>query len=428
MNLLIESVNILDPGSSFNGKTADVLVRNGKIAEIGYGLSFEDKKITVINGSGQYLVPGFFDLNANFGDPGFETKEDIETGSAAAAAGGFTGLALMPNTNPPVYSKAEVAYIINRSAGNLVDIHPLGSISYRNEGKELAEMFDMQQTGAVGFTDGNRPVSDAGLMNRALLYTRSFNGLIFSFAEDPDIAGKAKMNEGIMSTYLGMKGNPSLAEELMISRDLYLAEYNEARIHFSTVSTAKGVDLIRKAKKAGIKVTCDVAAYALVLTDDDLAGFDSNYKVKPPLRTKADRKALIQGVKDGTVDAIVSQHTPHEVEFKNVEFEIASYGMTGLQTVLPLVLQAGLSLELIIEKLSVNPRKILGIDQPVVEPGNRANFTMISPGEKWALNDTTNRSRSVNSPFWGKTLTGKVMLTCNNGKWTGYQGDYGQTG
>lgn len=419
-NLLIQSVTILDPQSKLNGKVADILVVDGKISEIGKGIKSSAKDLLSINGKGQYLSAGFFDLNVNFGDPGLETKEDLSTGTAAAAAGGFTGLALMPNTQPPIHSKAQVAYLVNRSKNNLVDIHPLGCISHNCEGKELAEMFDMQQTGAIGFTDGKKPVSNAGLMSRALLYTKSFNGLIFSYAEDQDIAGNAKMNEGVMSTYLGMKGNPSLAEELMISRDLYLAQYNDSRVHFSTISTATSVDLIRKAKKAGVKVTCDVAAHALVLTEDLLEGFDSHYKVKPPLRTKADQKALIAGLKDGTIDAIVSQHTPHEIEFKDVEFEIASYGITALQTALPLALKAGLSPEQIVEKMSANPRKILGLSNPVLKEGISANFILFDPGEEWTYDEKTNYSRSENSPFMGKKLTGKVKLVYNNAKYFTY--------
>jgi dihydroorotase len=238
--------------------------------------------------------------------------------------------------------------------------------------------------------------------------------LIFSYAEDQDIAAKGKMNEGVMSTFLGMKGNPSLAEELMVARDLYLAEYNEARIHFSTISSHRSVDLIRKAKKAGVKVTCDVAAHHLVLTEDNLEGFDSQYKVKPPLRTKTDQKALIAGLKDGTIDAIVSQHTPHEIEFKDVEFEIASYGIIGLQTVLPLALKSGLSPEMIVEKLAISPRKLLGITIPIFDLGISANFILFNPIEKWTLNEKSNKSKSNNSPFMGQELTGKVTLVHNN--------------
>lgn len=413
-NLLIQSVTVLHPESPFNGQTVDVLISNGKIAEIGKKIDGSNKNATIFNAKGQLLSPGFLDINANFGEPGLETKEDMETGCATAAAGGFTAVALMPNTQPPIHSKAEVSYLLNKSQNHLVDIYPIGCISHHREGKEMAEMFDMQNSGAIAFSDGNKPVSNAGLMSRALLYTKSFNGLIFSYAEDQDIAAKGKMNEGVMSTFLGMKGNPSLAEELMVSRDLYLAEYNEARIHFSTISSHRSVDLIRKAKKAGVKVTCDVAAHHLVLSEDNLEGFDSQYKVKPPLRTKTDQKALIAGLKDGTIDAIVSQHTPHEIEFKDVEFEIASYGIIGLQTVLPLALKSGMSPEMIVEKLAISPRKLLGIAIPGFDLGISANFILINPIEKWTLNEKSNKSKSYNSPFMGQELTGKVNLVYNN--------------
>lgn len=413
-NLLIQSATILHPNSPFNGKLADVLIIDGKISEIGNKITSPNSKTVIISGKGQFLSPGFLDINVNFGEPGLETKEDIDSGCSAAVAGGFTAVALMPNTQPPIHSKAEVSYLVNKSQNNLVDILPIGCITHNREGKEMAEMFDMQQSGAIAFSDGNRPLTNAGLMSRALLYTKSFNGLVFSYAEDQDIAAKGKMNEGVMSTFLGMKGNPSLAEELMVSRDLYLAEYNESRIHFSTISTARSIDLIRNAKKAGVKVTCDVAAHHLVFTDDELEGFDSHYKVKPPLRTKADQKALIAGLKDGTVDAIVSQHTPHEIEFKNVEFEIAAFGIIGLQTVLPIALKAGLSPELILDKLVIGPRNVLGLSIPGLEVGNSANFILYNPSEEWILNEETNKSKSSNSPFIGQKLTGKVKLVCNN--------------
>lgn len=413
-NLLIQSATILHPNSPFNGKLADVLIIDGKISEMGNKITSPNSKTVIISGKGQFLSPGFLDINVNFGEPGLETKEDIDSGCSAAVAGGFTAVALMPNTQPPIHSKAEVSYLVNKSQNNLVDILPIGCITHNREGKEMAEMFDMQQSGAIAFSDGNRPLTNAGLMSRALLYTKSFNGLVFSYAEDQDIAAKGKMNEGVMSTFLGMKGNPSLAEELMVSRDLYLAEYNESRIHFSTISTARSIDLIRNAKKAGVKVTCDVAAHHLVFTDDELEGFDSHYKVKPPLRTKADQKALIAGLKDGTVDAIVSQHTPHEIEFKNVEFEIAAFGIIGLQTVLPIALKAGLSPELILDKLVIGPRNVLGLSIPGLEVGNSANFILYNPSEEWILNEETNKSKSSNSPFIGQKLTGKVKLVCNN--------------
>ncbi|MEO8884830.1 MAG: dihydroorotase [Mucilaginibacter sp.] len=411
MNLLIKSANIIDPNSTYNQKIADILIQKGIITQIAANIAADEP---VFDAKGKQVAPGFFDLNCNIGELGFETKETLETGTHAAAAGGFTGIALMPNTQPPVHSKAEVEYLFNRAKNTLVDVYPLGTISHKREGKDMAEMYDMYLSGAKAFTDGNRPVQDAGLMERALLYTKGFNALVFSYPEDTAIAGKAKVNEGEVSTMLGMKGIPSLAEELMIARDLYLAEYTESKIHFSTISTARSVDLIREAKKKGVQVTCDVAAHHLVLTDETLKGFDSLYKVKPPLRTQKDVDALIAGLKDGTIDAIVSQHTPHEIEFKDVEFEVAEYGIAGLQTAFSLALTAGLDIGLVIQKLAINPRKILGIEVPVIAEGQKANLVVFDKDATWTYTKENNHSKSSNSPFIGNNLKGQVLLTCNN--------------
>jgi len=411
--ILFRSATILHPQSAFNGKKADVLIQEGKISEISESINFEGDAV-VIDAEGKYLSPGFFDLNVNFGEPGFETKEGLISGIAAAAAGGFTGVAVQPSTEPPIHTKGEVSYIINTTKNALVNVYPVGCISQSRAGVDLAELFDMRMAGAVAFSDGTRPVSDSGLMSRALMYAKGFDGLIFSYPEDKSIAGKGKMNEGEVSTYLGMKGIPALAEEVHISRDLYLAEYNDSPVHFSTISTANSVELIRQAKKKGLKVSCDVAAHHLVLTDEELKGFDSNFKVKPPLRTATDVDALIAGLKDGTIDAIVSQHTPHEIEYKDVEFEIASFGIIGLQTVLPLALQAGLTAAEIVEKLGINPRQILNLPVPVFEAGEEANFVLFDTEQEWIFSEETNRSRSSNSPFIGSSLKGKVIATGNN--------------
>lgn len=412
--LLFRSATLIYPNSEYHKKSVDVLIKDGKIVELSVNIDANLEGLQVIESEGCYLAPGFFDLNASFGEPGYETREDLISGTLAAVAGGFTGLALQPSTHPPVHSKSEVSYIVNRSSSFLADIHPLGCISQKREGKDLAELYDMKLAGAVAFTDGNRPINDSGLMSRALLYAKGFDGLVFSYPEDSSVAGKGKMNEGIVSTFLGMKGIPSLAEEIAISRDLYLAEYNDSRIHFSTISSAGSVRLIREAKAKGVRVTCDVAAHHLVLTDEVLKGFDTNYKVKPPLRAQEDVDALLDGLRDGTIDAIVSQHTPHEIEFKDVEFEIASFGIIGLQTVLPLVLKTGLPIELLVEKLAINPRKILDLPLPSLEQGDVANFVLFSTDLDWVFEASSNKSKSANSPFIGQTLKGRVLAVCNN--------------
>lgn len=412
MNLLVKNVIIADPQSNFNKQECDVRVVDGQIQNIGKLTANHDE--TVFEAAGAFLTPGFFDLNCVAGDPGFETKEDIQTLTNAAKAGGFTGLALLPQANPVVQSKSQVEYILNKAKNNLVDVLPVGAISQNREAKELAELFDMQQAGAVAFSDGDRALQDDGFMSRALQYAKGFDALLMVYPENKSIAGKSQINESKNSVLLGMKGLPALAEEMHIARDIFLATYNDTKIHISNISTAGAVALIRKAKRDGVQVSCDVTAHHLVFTEELLVDFDSNYKVKPPLRSKADVKALIAGLKDGTIDAITSQHRPEEIEFKNVEFEIAHYGIIALQTVLPLLLKAGLDTGLIAEKLAINPRKLLNLAIPVIAEGKKANFTVFNPTEKWLYNAKNNFSKSANSPLLGTELTGKVVLVYNN--------------
>lgn len=413
-SILITSAKLISPSHELNGQQVDILIKDGVIVDIDNKIKATDNAVQVIDASGAIVSPGFFDLNANIGEPGLETKEDIRTGTAAAAAGGFTGLAVHPNTNPPIYSRSEVSLVVNTAKGNLVDVFPVGSISKKREGHELAELYDMKLNGAIAFCDGTRSLQQAGLMGRALLYAKGFDGLIISFAQDESIAAGTQMNEGIVSTYLGMKGNPNLAEALMISRDLFLAEYNEAPIHFTTISTAESVDLIKKAKAKGLKVTCDVAAHNLLFTDEEIKGFDSNYKVSPPLRTAKDIKALLKGLKEGVIDAVVTQHTPHEIEFKNVEFHIAKNGITGLQTALPFLLKAGLTEEQIVDKLAVGPRNVVGLAVPTLSKGEEANLVLFNTNEKWTFDVNTNKSKGANNPLFGQELIGKVQLVINN--------------
>jgi dihydroorotase len=419
MNLLLTGVTIADPNSEFNHQVCDVRVVQGMIVEIGKALKPQSssdllQKEELADGTGAFLSPGFFDLNCSVGDPGLETKEDVQTASAAAQAGGFTGLAVLPHTKPVVHSKTQVEYIVNKAKNNLVDIYPVGAISHELEGKELAELYDMQQAGAVAFSDGSKPVSDDGFMSRALQYAKGISALLMVYPENKSMAGKTQINESKTSVLLGMKGMPALAEEMHISRDIFLATYHQSPLHISNISTAGSVALIKKAKKDGLQISCDVAAHHLVFTEDLLNDFDSNYKVKPPLRGKADIKALLAGLKEGTIDAVSSQHRPHEPEFKNVEFEIAAYGIIALQTVLPLLIRAGLDAQQIVEKLAVNPRKLLNLKVPVIAEGEAANFTVFNPTEKWEYNSQNNYSKSRNTPLLNQTLTGKVRLVYNN--------------
>lgn len=412
--ILITSAKLVLPSHKFHNQQVDVLLKDGLIEAIGANLVAPSKTTLTWDAKGCVLSVGFFDLHTNIGEPGFETKEDVQSGTAAACAGGFTGIAVHPNTNPALHSRSEISLLINAAKGNLVDVHPVGAVSKKREGKELAELYDMKVSGALAFTDGNHSLQQAGLMGRALLYSKGFGGLIISFAQDESIAGGNQMNEGEVSTYLGMKGIPNLAESLMVSRDLYLAEYNDAAIHFTSISTKESVELIKKAKAKGLRVTCDVAAHNLVFSDEELKSFDSNYKVSPPLRTSKDIKALLKGLKEGVIDAVVSQHTPHEVEFKDVEFQIAANGITGLQTVLPMLVAAGLSDEQIVEKLALNPRRVVGLEVPSLEVGQPANIVLFDRNEKWTYDAKSNKSKGQNNPWFGNELTGKARLVYNN--------------
>jgi dihydroorotase len=413
-NWFIKKARVLAPYSSFHQQEVDVLIENGVISAIGNSLESPSDNYQIIDASGQYLAPGFFDLHVNLGEPGLEHKETIESGAKAAIAGGFTGIAVQPNTQPSLSRRAEVALIVQKSLQQPVSIYPIGSVSKNREGQSLAELYDMQQAGAIAFSDGDRSIQHAGLMSRALLYSKGINGLIMSHPEDASLSEGAKMNEGVVSTYLGMRGNPNLAESLHVSRDLFLAEYHDSRIHFSTISTKESVQLIRDAKAKGIQVTCDVAVHHLVWTDEKVMSFDSHFKVSPPLRTEEDRLALLTGLRDGTIDAIVSQHTPHEVELKKVEFHIAYPGIIGLQTALPLALEAGLEPEEIVKLMSIHPRQLLGLEQPSLAPHADADFILLDPNASWTYDDQNNYSLSKNSPLLGQSLQGRVTFAIHN--------------
>lgn len=418
MNYLIRKAKIVDKGGKHNGKTLDVLVVGNQIKKIGKDLKPKEK-CTEISFKDLHLSTGWFDMNANFGDPGFEYKEDFETGLKAAANGGFTGVAAMPSNEPVTDNKGAVEYIVNRTKNSVVDVFPIGCVSKGMQGKELSEMFDMAQSGAIAFSDDKSSILNSALLQRALLYTKGFNSLVINYPNNENIAGKGMVNEGVNSTSLGLKGIPALAEEIMVTRDIFLAEYCESPVHLTTISTKGSVEIIKNAQKKKIKVTGDVSSVNLFFTDDMLKEFDSNFKVKPPLREKVDINMLIKGLKDGTIAAICSNHNPKDIEEKKCEFDNAAYGAINLQTCFAAansVLQKHLNLEDIITKLTSAPREILKLESLNVEEGATANLTLFNPKLKWKLEEKMILSKSKNSPFIGKVLTGKALGIINKGK------------
>ncbi len=415
MNILIKSATIIDSNSPHNGKTMDVLIENGIITSIKSKIN-TDKNVKVIEAENLHLSTGWMDMQVNFCDPGFEHKEDLASGMKAASFGGFTGVAVVSSTNPPIHSKSEVQYIKNITAGSIVDVYPIGSLSYCREGHDISEMYDMQQAGAVAFSDDKKSVDNAGLLMRALLYAQNFDGLVITHCDEKSISGDGKINEGETSTKLGLKGIPGLAEEVMVNRNIFLAEYTNASIHIANVSTQKSLELIRLAKAKGLKVTASVTAYNIALDDTALMGFDSNYKLNPPLRTKPDIEALRKGIADGTIDCITSDHRPQDIESKNLEFDNASNGMIGLETAFGLINsnKGKIKLEAIIDAISSNPRKILKLHPLKIEEGEAANITLFIPTAAWVFERKHIYSKSINSPFLGTQFTGKVIGIINN--------------
>lgn len=415
MNVLIKQALIIDPSSPHNGKTMDLLIEKGIITSIRSRIN-PDKDVKTIEAPQLCVSTGWLDMQAQFCDPGFEHKEDLQSGIRAAAAGGFTGVAIVPGTNPPIHSKAQVEYVKNNTSGAIVDVYPIGAITQNREGKELAEMYDMLSSGAVAFSDDKNSIANAGVLMRALLYSKNFeNGLVITHCDDKSISQDGKMNEGETSTKLGLKGIPALAEELMVARNLFLAEYTDAPIHISNVSTQRAVELVKQAKAKGLKVTASVNAYNVALNDSLLNGFDSNYKLNPPLRTKADIEAIRKGLSEGTIDVITSDHRPQDIESKDVEFDHAAYGMLGLQTAFGLINtnKGKVKLETLIEALTTNPRAILNLQQPSIKEGEAANITLFDPEADYTLEKKHIVSKSRNTPFIGTTFKGKVIGIIN---------------
>lgn len=414
MSLLLNNVLVLDLNSPANGKQANILIEKGIITSL-QGKS-ASKQVDL---KGKILTPGWLDLNAQFCDPGNEHREDIDSGSRCAQAGGFTDVCLTSETDPPIESKSDVSYLKKKSSSE-VDIHVCAAISEGLNGQNLTEMLDLRDAGALAFSEGDRPIWNTELLLKALQYTANMHVSVMQNARDIHIAASTHMHEGKTSTNLGLRGEPSLSEELIIQRDIEILKYSGGSIHFSRISCAKSVELIKAAKKAGLSVTCDVGIHHLLFNEESVGAFDTTYKVLPPYRTEKDRKALIRGVKDGVVDAICSNHRPFDQECKQLEFDLADPGNISLQTFYSSLLQVAneIPMETLVDKVTNGPRSILRINPLKVEEGQAAKLTILDPNVFWQLNSQSNLSKSLNSPFWEKELKGQVIGTINGSKAT----------
>ena len=366
-----------------------------------------------------HLSPGWFDLHVNFRDPGYEQKETIESGSNTAASGGFTGVMTMPNTSPNIDNKGMIEYIKNTNKGHIVEIIPAGNITKGGQGNELVEMHDMKNAGCVAFTDDKRSITNSELMKIAMLYSKDCKSLIMNYPNEENITKDSYVHEGEISTKLGLKGMPDIAEEMIVNRDISLSEYTNSKIHLSYLSSKRSVEKIKKAKREGINITSDVAIHNLILTENMLSDFDSRYKVKPPLRTLKDNRSLIKALKNNTIDVITSDHSPHEEEVKKIEFNSAAYGIIGLESMFGLLgkyILPHINLNQLIEKIAINPRNILGLEEISINEGKKANITLFNPSLSWEFNNEKIKSKSKNTPFIGERLTGKALAIYNNGQ------------
>lgn len=415
MKILIQSATISDPSSAHHTKIKNVLIQNGKIIDISSKKAEADK---VIDAEGMILSAGWVDMGTFIGDPGLEFKEDLVSAAKAAAAGGFTEIVMLPNTSPCVQSKNEVNYITKGNSSRLVQIHPMGAVTLKNAGEELTEMIDLNAAGAVAFTDGLKPVWNTDILLKSLQYLQKFDGLLVNHPEDIWLNMFGQMNEGHNSTLLGLKGMPKIAEDLAVNRDIELLNYAGGRLHFSRLSSPKSLDFIRMAKKKKLQLTCDIAAYQALLDDSLLEDFDTNYKVNPPLREKADLSALITGLKDGTIDVITSGHLPQDTESKVLEFDHADFGIINLQTFASQLskLSESVDIHTLLQKVTTAPRSLLRLEVPAIEKDEVANLTLFDPSAKWVFREEQNYSKSKNSPWLGKELKGKAKAVFNNSK------------
>ena len=414
MNLLIKGGRVIDPSQNMD-EMLDVLVQNGLVKEIGSGLTAPEG-MEIITASGKYVVPGLIDMHVHLRDPGLEYKEDIVSGTKAAVAGGFTSVCCMPNTKPTIDNKALACYIINKAREEgFCNVFPIGSITYEIAGERMSEMGELKESGCVAVSDDGRPVVNSELMMRSLQYAKGIGIMVISHAEELDLVGSGVMNEGFTSTELGLKGIPRVAEDIATAREVMLAEYTDSPVHIAHVSTRGAIRIIREAKARGVKVTCETAPHYFTLTDDAVRGYNTNAKMNPPLREADDVVAIKEGLKDDTIDAIATDHAPHHIDEKDVEFNEALNGIIGLETSLPLSLKlvedGVLTINQLIEKMSCNPSNILGLKRGSIKPGSIADITLIDPAAEWTVEKDKLAGKSGNSPFLGWKVKGAATST-----------------
>ncbi len=413
MKIIIRTAKIINPKSTYHNKVVDIKIDGETITEIGEKLEqtadFQEIKLDNL-----HVSEGWFDSSVSLGEPGFEERETIANGLNVAAKSGFTAIALQPNSYPIIDNQSQINFVKAKAQEFATELYPIGALTAASSGKDLAELFDMKNAGAIAFGDYNKNTNNPNLLKIALQYTQDFNGLVISFSQNTEIKGNGVVNEGIVSTRLGLKGIPEMAEEIEIARNLFLLEYTGGKLHIPTISTAKSVQLIKEAKVKGLDVTCSVAVHQLVLTDEALEEFDSRYKVTPPLRTENDRQALLNGVIDGTIDLITSDHNPIDIEHKKMEFDLAKNGTIGLESTFG-ALNTFLPLETIIQKLTEKKSRF-GIENHTIDKGQKANITLFSPEGNWTFEKENILSKSKNSAFLGAKMKGKVYGIYNKGK------------
>lgn len=416
MQVIIKQVRIIDPSSPHHLAVKDILVSNGTIEAIEDKI--ESKDATLVAEPGLCVSPGWIDVFAHFCDPGYEFKETLETGARAAAAGGFTEVMVIPNTCPAIDNKSQVEYIVQKSRSLPVQVIPVGAVTKNTEGRELAEMYDMHHSGATAFSDGLHSIQSAGLLVKALQYVKTFNGVIIQLPDDRSLAPHGLMNEGVVSTQLGLPGKPMMAEELIVARDIKLVRYTGSRLHFTAISSPKSLEYIKRAKESGVEITCSVTPYHLFFCDEDLKEYDTNLKVNPPLRTKQDMMALRKAVAEGVIDCIATHHLPHEYDSKVLEFEYAKNGMISLESAYAALKTAmpEISEERWATMLSINPAKIFGIAKHSITKGNKAALTLFNPDTTFTFTEKHLFSRSKNTPFINKELKGRVLGVVNKGQ------------